>query len=70
MEYTGASINEAAEKVIFEKLQPGDGGIIGVSHTGEIAMVFNSPGMFRAAADANGRYEVSIWDEVEISERE
>lgn len=70
MEYTGASINEAAEKVIFEKLQPGDGGIIGVSHSGEIAMVFNSPGMFRAAADANGRYEVSIWDEIEISARQ
>lgn len=70
MEYTGANINEAAEQVIFEKLQPGDGGIIGVSHTGEIAMVFNSPGMFRAAADANGHYEVSIWDEVEISVRE
>lgn len=70
MEYTGASINEAAEQVIFEKLQPGDGGIIGVSHTGEIAMVFSSPGMFRAAADANGRYEVSIWDEIEISARQ
>lgn len=70
MEYTGASINEAAEQVIFEKLQPGDGGIIGVSHTGEIAMVFSSPGMFRAAANADGRYEVSIWDEVEISQRE
>ncbi len=63
MEYTGAGLNEAADQVINGKLREGDGGIIGVSHTGEIAMVFNSPGMFRAAADASGRYEVSIWDE-------
>lgn len=65
MEYTGATLNEAADQVINGKLQPGDGGIIGVSHTGEIAMVFNSPGMFRAAADSHGRFEVSIWDEAE-----
>ncbi len=66
MEYTGATLNEAADQVINGKLQPGDGGIIGVSHTGEIAMVFNSPGMFRAAADSRGRFEVSIWDEAEV----
>ncbi|MCH8556704.1 MAG: isoaspartyl peptidase/L-asparaginase [Balneolia bacterium] len=65
MEYTGASLNDAANQVINGKLQPGDGGIIGVSHTGEIAMVFNSPGMFRAAADSRGRFEVAIWDEEE-----
>jgi len=62
MEYTGASLQEAAEKVIHGKLNPGDGGIIAVSHTGEIAMVFNSLGMYRAAADSKGRYEVKIWD--------
>lgn len=66
MEYTGATLNEAARIVIHDKLKPGDGGIIGVSHTGEIAMVFNSRGMFRAAADANGRFEVGIWEENEI----
>ncbi|MCC5932992.1 MAG: isoaspartyl peptidase/L-asparaginase [Candidatus Cyclonatronum sp.] len=65
MEYTGASLNEAARIVIHDKLQPGDGGIIGVSHTGEIAMIFNSRGMFRGAADSNGRFEVAIWDENE-----
>lgn len=62
MEYTGASLQEAAEKVIYKKLNPGDGGIVAVSHTGEIAMVFNSLGMYRAAADSKGRYEVKIWD--------
>jgi L-asparaginase / beta-aspartyl-peptidase len=63
MEYTGASLQDAADQVINGKLQPGDGGIIGISHTGEIAMVFNSPGMFRGAADASGRFEVKIWED-------
>jgi beta-aspartyl-peptidase (threonine type) len=63
MEYTGASLQDAAEQVIHGKLQVGDGGIIGVSKTGEIAMVFNSPGMFRGAANANGLFEVKIWED-------
>lgn len=62
MEYTGASLQEAAEKVIHGKLNPGDGGIVAVSHNGEIAMVFNSLGMYRAAADSKGRFEVKIWE--------
>lgn len=63
MEYTGASLQDAAEQVIHGKLKVGDGGIIGVSRTGEIAMVFNSPGMFRGAADATGLFEVKIWED-------
>jgi beta-aspartyl-peptidase (threonine type) len=63
MEYTGASLQDAAEQVIHGKLKVGDGGIIGVSKTGEIAMVFNSPGMFRGAANANGLFEVKIWED-------
>lgn len=63
MEYTGASLTEAASHVVNGKLNPGDGGIIGVSNTGEIAMIFNSPGMFRGAANANGRFEVRIWED-------
>jgi beta-aspartyl-peptidase (threonine type) len=47
---------------VFHKLKPGDGGIISVSKTGEIAMIFNSEGMFRGAADANGRFEIAIWE--------
>ncbi len=62
MEYAGTTLNEAANVVIHEKLEPGDGGIIAVSKTGEIAMVFNSPGMFRAAANSDGYREVAIWE--------
>jgi len=62
MEYTGKSLQEAAELVINSKLNPGDGGIIAVGHDGEIAMVFNSQGMYRAAANSKGRFEVKIWE--------
>jgi beta-aspartyl-peptidase (threonine type) len=43
-------------------LQPGDGGVITVDRDGEIAMVFNTGGMFRGAADSGGRFEVAIWE--------
>lgn len=62
MELAGESLNEAATFVVHQRLNPEDGGIIAVSHTGEIAMVFNSSGMFRGAADASGRFEVAIWE--------
>ena len=62
VEYRGLSLQEAAEAVVHGKLDPGDGGLIAVDRTGAIAMVFNSPGMFRGAADAGGRFEVAIWE--------
>jgi L-asparaginase / beta-aspartyl-peptidase len=62
MEYTGASLQEAADIVVHEKLKEGDGGIIAVSREGSIAMVFNSPGMYRGAANSEGLFEVKIWD--------
>jgi beta-aspartyl-peptidase (threonine type) len=63
VEYKGLSVLEAATLVVFSKLKPGDGGLIALSPQGDIAMVFNSTGMYRAAADAGGRFEIAIWDE-------
>jgi len=51
MEYKGLSLHEAVKKVIYEK-QPdlgGNGGVIAIDHLGNIAMEFNTPGMFRAS---------------------
>jgi beta-aspartyl-peptidase (threonine type) len=62
MEYRGLSVQEAAERVVHGRLKPGDGGLIAVAHDGSIAMVFNTPGMYRGAADSGGRFEVAIWD--------
>jgi len=61
IEYRGMSVGDAARTVIG-KLRPGDGGVIAVGHDGSIALVFNSEGMFRGAADAGGRFEVAIWE--------
>jgi beta-aspartyl-peptidase (threonine type) len=62
MEYRGLTLQQAADLVIHKKLNPGDGGVIGVAHDGSIALVFNSEGMFRGAADSGGRFEVKIWE--------
>jgi beta-aspartyl-peptidase (threonine type) len=62
MEYGGLSLAQAADRVVHGKLKPGDGGVIGVAHDGSIALVFNSEGMFRGAADSGGRFEVKIWE--------
>jgi L-asparaginase / beta-aspartyl-peptidase len=62
MEKGAASLEAAARAVIDGRLEAGDGGVVGVSRTGEIVWVFNSEGMFRGAADSAGRFEVGIWD--------
>jgi beta-aspartyl-peptidase (threonine type) len=61
MEYKGLTLQQAADEVIHRKLQKDDGGVIGVARDGSIALVFNSEGMYRGAADSNGRSEVAIW---------
>lgn len=53
---------EAAHSVVHGVLQPGDGGVIVVAADGAISLVFNSPGMFRGAADSAGRFETAIWE--------
>ncbi|MFQ5347875.1 MAG: isoaspartyl peptidase/L-asparaginase family protein [Rhodothalassiaceae bacterium] len=49
MEYTGASVQQAADTMIHERLTGlgGDGGIIVVDKDGHIAMSFNTEGMYR-----------------------
>lgn len=63
VEYLGETCAEAAKQVIHQRLQPGDGGVIGVGRDGGIVWEFNSEGMFRGAADSNGRFEVKIWQD-------
>jgi beta-aspartyl-peptidase (threonine type) len=62
MEYAGLTLQQAADRVIHQKLEKDDGGVIGVARDGSIALVFNSEGMYRGAADSNGRFEVKIWE--------
>lgn len=67
MEYKGLSIEEAASEVINKRVLEigGDGGLIAVDAKGNIAMPFNTEGMYRAfkTSDQNGqaKKEVSIY---------
>ena len=47
-------------RMIEDTLRPGDGGIIAVGQDGSIAMRFNTEGMFRGAANSQGRFDVAI----------
>ena len=61
MEYKGLSLEKAADEMIYNRLKPGDGGLIAVDKDGNYATPFNTEGMFRGVANSNGLFEVSIW---------
>lgn len=63
MKYRGLGVEEAARTAIQGRLAAmgGDGGVIVVDREGNIAMDFNSEGMFRGARDARGRREIEIY---------
>lgn len=62
MQDRGLTLAGAVRVVVHDLLEPGEGGLIAVDRSGEIAMDFNSEGMYRGAADAFGRFEVRIWE--------
>jgi len=63
MKYRGLTVAEAAREAIQGRLAGlgGDGGVIVVDKDGNIAMEFNTEGMFRAARDGSGRREIAIY---------
>ena len=65
MEYRGLSLKEAADLVVMNKLVKlgGEGGIIAIDKDGNIAMPFNSAGMYRGYIDADGKVVVEIYKE-------
>lgn len=67
MEYKKMSLEEAAKKVIQEKLTElgGEGGIIAIDNKGNIAMEFNSAGMYRATMNKKGELTIGIYKENE-----
>lgn len=64
VEYAGASVEEAANDMIHNRLQSmgADGGVIVVGADGSYAMTFNSAGMFRGVKNAETEY-VAIYGE-------
>ena len=69
MQFGGVTLQEAASTVVLEELVAanGEGGIIAVDPAGNVALVFNTPGMYRASIDAAGRKVVGIYGEDETS---
>jgi L-asparaginase / beta-aspartyl-peptidase len=63
MEYKGLPLKDAAERVIMEKLPAlgGDGGVVALDAQGNVAMVFNTAGMYRASIDRTGSKIVAIY---------
>ncbi len=63
MEYKGFSLKEACNFVVNDKLKKigGEGGLIGLDAHGNMELVFNSEGMYRAFADANGNRKCEIY---------
>ncbi|MBA0805828.1 hypothetical protein Gohar_005317 [Gossypium harknessii] len=61
MEFKGLSLKEAAAYVI-DQVPRGNAGLVAVSSTGEVAMPFNTTGMFHACATEDGYSEIAIWD--------
>jgi beta-aspartyl-peptidase (threonine type) len=63
MEHKEMSVQEASEEVIYRRITKinGDGGLIAIDSKGNIAMPFNTEGMYRAAKSAKGKEEILIY---------
>jgi len=64
MEYKGLSLKDAADEVILNRILKigGDGGLIAVDAKGNIAMPFNTEGMYRGCKNSEGLDEILIYD--------
>ncbi len=62
IELKGLSVEEATKQVINEiEKMGGDGGIIALTPNGDVAMEFNTSGMYRGVVDEQGNITVSIY---------
>ncbi|MGI4886525.1 MAG: isoaspartyl peptidase/L-asparaginase family protein [Janthinobacterium lividum] len=63
MEYRGLSLAEATRVVVHDKLAPagGEGGLIAVDALGNLALPFNSEGMYRASRTEQSEELIAIY---------
>jgi beta-aspartyl-peptidase (threonine type) len=61
--YLGEDVGTAARTVIMDKLTEmgGTGGVIAMDGRGNVAMPFNTEGMYRGTIDAEGRLSIAIY---------
>jgi len=65
MEYKNFSVKKATEELILKQVPElgGDGGLIAVDRNGNIAMPFNTEGMYRGYIKSDGKAVVKIYKE-------
>lgn len=63
MEHKGMSVEEASNEVINNRILKiqGDGGLIAIDTKGNIAMPFNTEGMYRACKTSKGKEVIAIY---------
>ena len=63
MRFGGRSLAQAVREVVLEELPVlhGEGGVVAIDARGEIAMEFNSEGMFRASRRAGAEPQIAIY---------
>lgn len=65
MEYKGLNLKEACEMVVMKKLKKmgGEGGLIAVDKKGNIELVFNTEGMYRAAMKEGEEIYIGLYED-------
>jgi beta-aspartyl-peptidase (threonine type) len=62
MQYRGLKLREAAQTALDEVKQlGGTGGLIAIDGKGDVALQFNTSGMYRGYVDGNGKLVVEIY---------
>jgi len=62
MEYRGMSLKEAAQTVLDKVAKlGGTGGLIAIDGQGNVALPFNTSGMYRGYADPSGKFVIEIY---------
>ncbi len=69
LEYKNMNIQDAANEIVMKKLveKGGEGGIIAIDKNGNIAMPFNSEGMYRGFAKSSGARGIAIYKDDKIN---
>lgn len=63
VQFQGVDLAVATDAVINQQLRDmgGDGGVIAIDRKGNIVLTFNTPGMYRASVDVDGKLDVKIF---------
>ena len=63
MQFGDATLEEAAQITVMEELVKagGEGGVVAADSAGNVALIFNTPGMYRASVSGSGEKRIGIF---------